>query len=56
MCPSLAAKPQDLIDLTWGGLYGTLSYQSLPSADRQRIEQTNLNYKKRLNNTGTPCN
>lgn len=56
LCPSLASKPQDLIDLTWGGLSKTFAYINLPASDRVRIEQTNLNYKNRTNNTGTPCN
>ncbi len=53
MYPNL--PPQDATDLTWGGLYNTIEYVNLSPTEKNRIEQTNSDYKNRTNNKGTPC-
>ncbi len=53
MFPNL--NQQDAIDLTWGGLYETILFNNLPSSERQRIVDTNENYRTRINGSGTPC-
>jgi len=50
-----ALNPQDAYDLTWGGLFNSIAFNNLPSIVKDRIIQTNNNYKFRINNTGTPC-
>lgn len=53
MHPNLSA--QDAIDLTWGGLEGTLAWtNNLTSEERYRINQTNNSFKKGI--LGTKCN
>ena len=44
---------QDATDLTWGGLYNTIEFSNLTPAERDRIIQTNSNYKN--NTKGTHC-
>lgn len=55
MFPGL--NSQDAIDLTWGGLYNSILFNNLSSAERQRIIETNNRYKHRSlpNGKGTPC-
>ncbi len=46
-------SPQEASDLSWGGLQNTTAYNSLPSSERQRIEQANVDFKNHV--LGTPC-
>lgn len=55
LCPSLSL--QDATDLTWGGLHKSAAYLNLDHFTKQRIANTNYNYKKsKMTNVGTPCN
>ncbi len=44
---------QDAYDLTWGGLGNTIAWQNLSAQERDRIIQTNANFKN--GSSGTPC-
>ena len=51
MYPALSL--QDAKDLAWGGLQKTTAWEALSQADKDRINQTNFDYKN--GTKGTPC-
>ncbi|MNT99683.1 hypothetical protein D3C72_2425940 [compost metagenome] len=51
MYPNLSS--QSAIDLTWGGLQETQAYNALSQSDKNRIIQTNTDYKNGSN--GATC-
>lgn len=55
MFPSMS--PQLAADLTWGGLYTSLRFQSLSPQEQQRIMAVNTAHRSgNVNGVGTPCN
>lgn len=44
---------QDALDMAWGGLSATSAWAALSQADKDRINQTNIDYRTLMK--GTPC-
>lgn len=53
MFPNL--NDQDAIDLTWGGMFDTILFNSKSATEKGRIVERNKDFKLRRNNTGTSC-
>lgn len=51
LCPNLSLS--EATDLTWGGLYSTIAFISLPQTEKDRIVQRNVDFQN--GNLGTPC-